>query len=131
MCGSCSEAYHAAGRRRWTSTHFLVLGLVVTLVGLSGAGIALRANGHGRTAAPRCSTAVADATAYQAVMTRDIRAGTTPLLADTDVFVRRVRAGAESDCAEVRRFVKGTNALLKIVCRPCAQQLALAVRRSA
>src|SRR5947209_4283767 len=112
MCGSCSEISHADGRRRWTSTHYLVLGLMVALFGLSAVGVVFRLQGQGGAAHRKCAVTAADATAYQAAVTRDIRADTAVLVADTNAFAARVRAGAESGCPELRRFVNGTRAVL-------------------
>ena len=124
MCGSCAEPGDDHGRSRWTTTHLLLLAFVLTLAGLSAAGLALRLSAGGRAAQGDCSAA---ATAYQLAVTRDLSAGRKVLLADTAAFERQVES--VSRCLELRKFVVGTASTLTPICPACVRELARTVGR--
>ncbi len=59
-------------------------------------------------------------------ITRDLRAGTEALLADTDVFTTQIRADAP--CRTTRASVRSTRAALIRICTPCVAHLDRAAR---
>src|SRR5712691_12287883 len=122
MCESCSSPSHA-GRRRWTSTHLLVLGLITTLAVLAAVGLAMRLQGGGSNGAAGCGRAAGDSIAYQAAITRDLHGGARLLLADTSQYVLKVRASGASTCSQVQKLVSTTTATLDTVCTLCSERL--------
>src|SRR6266508_3958909 len=104
MCGSCNTTGHS-GARRGSSNHFLVAVFVVGLVAIVIASLAGRQHsGAARGAA--CGELKVASTAYASAVTRHLRAGTAPLVADTDAFVRRVRRDGGDQCAGVLAFAR-------------------------
>lgn len=103
--------------------HLIVLMLVVTLVGLSVAGLALRFRGSNGGSASGCSHVGVDSTAYQATLTSDLQAGSRVLLSDTSAFVRHVRADGTADCAGLHSFAVGARSTLRAICAPCAERI--------
>ena len=122
MCESCGTGSQDRGRR-WASTHFLVLGLILALLGLSAAGLVLRLQGGGRVASASCSRVAAETIAYQRTVTRDIREGSRALLVDTAGFLKQTRAQDEVGCTALLGFLRGAQASLAAGCPACAEQL--------
>lgn len=123
MCGSCDGASHA-GRKRWTSSHLIVIVLIGTLATLSVAGLVLRRGGRSESTASGCSHLVVDSTAYQAAVTRHYGDGSATLMNDTSDFVDHVRAEGEASCTAFRALMTDSRTTLATVCGPCVTQLA-------
>ena len=122
MCESCSHE-PGSGAKRWTIMHLIVLMLVVTLVGLSVAGLTLRFRGSNNGATSGCAHVGVDSTAYQAALTSHLQEGPSVLLSDTSAFVRHVHGDRTSDCAALRSFAVGTRSTLRSICAPCAERI--------
>ena len=117
MCDSCSHGGNSGGRR--TSTLLIVGALIATLAAVAIAGVATHAGSAHQTAP--CSTVGKASADYAAAITRDLRAGTKVLLADTDAFTTRIRAN--TSCQRTGAVVRSVHATLIGICSPCVDRL--------
>ena len=107
----------------WTSSHFVVLTLVLSLIVLGGVSLGFHFSGQGkRSRASNCGGAVSDSRAYEAAVTRDLRSRVL-LLADTQDFARHLRAHRDSTCAPARRTIVTAESNLSTICPACTGTL--------
>jgi hypothetical protein len=117
MCDSCS---HEGSSRGWRTPGLLIVAaLVAILAALGIASVATHASSAHRTLP--CSTVRKASADYAADITRDLRAGTKVLVADTDAFTTHIRADAQ--CQTTRAAVRSARAALIRVCTPCVARL--------
>ena len=117
MCDSCS---HEGSSRGWRTPSLLIVAtLIAVLAALGIANVATRASSARQTLP--CSIVRKAEAYYAADITRDLRAGTRVLLADTDVFTTRIRA--DTQCQRTRAAVRSARAALIRICTPCVARL--------
>jgi hypothetical protein len=89
------------------------------LVAFAIASVATRASSAHQKAS--CSSIGKAFAEYAAAITRDLRAATKALLADTDAFTTRI--SAEAQCQSTRVVVRSARASLSRICAPCVARL--------
>jgi len=84
---------------------------------------AVIAAGGAQTLADRCRATTPLAATYGAALTRDMRRGEALLLADTRMFMSRVRENGLLDCDDLAAVVRSAEVALRTTCPPCEARL--------
>ena len=122
MCDSCNGARHNG--RRWSTSAFVVVGLLSTLALLAIVGVAVLGR-HGDRAVSPCAGLNAATGLFARDITRDLAAGGQTLVADTDAFSEN--AGRFRQCPGLAAFAQTARATLAGLCPACASRLERAV----